>query len=191
MVHDVDEFVVEGHGGGPRFPQRAVLLLRPGVGLQVPLTFFQEILSALDLHAEAAHVEDPQGDVDLGCVVVPLPFVVGEAGEAAGFDFVEDAGFGPAHGVVPPVGRERYGMRLHEIYPLKSFVFWGCGWPGRPFTPGWCGRDRRGGTAGTGRGAFDYLLLGCGWGPVRSPGRGPPAANAWLTPASPGRPARW
>ena len=52
---------------------------------------------------------------------------------------------------------------------------------GRPFRPGWCGRDRRGGMAGTGRGAFDYLLLGWGWGwgwgPVRSPGRGPPAAN--------------
>ena len=27
---------------------------------------------------------------------------------------------------------------------------------------------RRGGMAGTGRGAFDYLLSGCGWGPVRS-----------------------
>ena len=40
---------------------------------------------------------------------------------------------------------------------------------------------RRGGTAGTGRGAFDYLLSGWGWGPVRSPGRGPPAANPWLT----------
>ena len=50
---------------------------------------------------------------------------------------------------------------------------------------------RRGGMAGTGRGAFDYLLSGCGWGPVRSPGRGPPAANAWLTPASPERPPRW
>ena len=49
---------------------------------------------------------------------------------------------------------------------------------------------RRGGMAGTGRGAC-YLLSGCGWGPVRSPGRGPPAANAWLTPASPGTPARW
>ncbi len=36
---------------------------------------------------------------------------------------------------------------------------------------------RRGGMAGTGRGAFYYLLSGCGWGPVRSPGRGPPAAN--------------
>ena len=50
---------------------------------------------------------------------------------------------------------------------------------------------RRGGMAGTGRGAFHYLLSGCGWGPVRSPGRGPPAANAWLTPASPERPPRW
>ena len=58
--------------------------------------------------------------------MVPLPFVVSEAGEAAGVDFVKDPGFSPALGVVPAVGREGYGMHLHEICPLKSFVFWGC-----------------------------------------------------------------
>ena len=70
-------------------------------------------MSALDLHAEAAHVEAPQGVVELGRIVVPLPFVVGEAREAAAVDFVEDAGFGLAHGVVPAVGWECCGMHLH------------------------------------------------------------------------------
>ena len=66
VLQDVYEFVVEGHGGVPGLPQRALLLLRPVVGLEIPFASSQGILSALDIQAEAAHVEEPQGNVELG-----------------------------------------------------------------------------------------------------------------------------
>ena len=70
-----------------------------------PFAILQRIVAALDLQAESAHFRQPDGEVQLGRTVVPLPFVMGEAGEGAALDLVEYAGFSPALGVVPPLGR--------------------------------------------------------------------------------------
>ena len=67
----------------------------------MPLASFKGIPAAVDLRAEAAHAGQPQGTVELGRIVVSLPFVVSEAGQVPASDFVEDVGFGLAHRVVP------------------------------------------------------------------------------------------
>ena len=38
----------------------------PAAGLEIPFASSQGILAALDIQAEAAHVEEPQGNVELG-----------------------------------------------------------------------------------------------------------------------------
>ena len=77
------------------------------------MAVLQLVLAALDLQAKAAHVSRPEVIVQLGRAAVPLPFVVDEAGEAAALECVEDAGLGPAFGVVPPVRRELFRVGLH------------------------------------------------------------------------------
>ena len=191
MVQDVYELVVEGHGGVPGLPQRALLLLRPVLGLEVPLTLFQEILAALDLHAEAAHVEEPDGVVELGRIVVPLPFVVGEARESAAVDFVKDVGFSPAHGVVPPVEREGDGMSLHDSFSLRFIRI-------LRMQVARGGRSGPFGASGVGTGVRlepvgAHSMTSC-WNvyvDLSGPRPQPTGGQTRLTLASPGRPARW
>ena len=80
MFQEVYEFAMKGQGGVPGLAHRAFLLLRAVAGLEKPFPLFQGVAVALDLQAEATNIGEPDGEVDLGRIVVPLPFVAGEAG---------------------------------------------------------------------------------------------------------------
>ena len=61
------------------------------------------MISALDLQAEAANGQEPQGEVQLQRLPVPLPLVAGEAWHAAGLQGLEDAPLRLSDGVMEPV----------------------------------------------------------------------------------------
>ena len=60
-------------------------------------------MSPLDLQAEAANGQEPQGEVQLERLPVALPLVAGEARRPAGLQGLEDALLGLSEGVIEPV----------------------------------------------------------------------------------------
>ena len=127
VAQGVDDLVVQRHGGVPGLAHRGVLPRRPVCGHEVPYAPVQQVLAALDLQAEAAHTGEPGSQVQLARAAVPLPFVVDEAGKVTAPELVKDAGLGPAHGVVPPVGREHFGEGLHGVVSLRLMRIGGWG----------------------------------------------------------------
>ena len=60
----------------------------------------------LDLQAEAANAQHPQGEVQLERPLVALPLIAGEAWRPAGLQGLEDAPLRLSEGVIEPVAGE-------------------------------------------------------------------------------------
>ena len=101
--------VEKAHGGVGGHGQGACVA--PDIGSfpafpAVPFPFSEAVISPLDLQAEAANARDPQGEVQLERLLVPLPLVAGEARRPAGLQGLEDAPLRLSEGIVEPVAGE-------------------------------------------------------------------------------------